>query len=196
MKNIFQVSILFICLSCFSQNDISHNEQKMFDEASIVKSTSMILLLEGGFENKNPEVAEFARKVQKRILENTLEIYQDMIDSFPKTKLLNRIRYEIAEIFRELGDLQSAKSYYIQVLQNPQSLNFSCDNTESYYRNDICLILAKMFIDKNEYITALKFLDESKKYDDILKSSSPMMDSLPTFDKLYKIVKSETKSKE
>lgn len=166
----------------------------------MIHSIALFFELTGGLEHKNPEVLEFAYHIQKAILEITLNNYLVMIDRFPKTKLLNRNHYEIAEIYRKMGYLQLAESYYLLVLKNPQSLNFNNENTESYYRNDICLILSKMYID---YKSSLKYLYESKKNDDILESQNPMIHSspLPTidsstiFDNLYKIVQTETKLK-
>jgi hypothetical protein len=125
----------------------------------MIHSIALFFELKGGLEHKNPEVLEFAYRIQKAILEITLNNYLVMIDSFSKTKLLNRIHYEIAEIYRKMGYLQLAESYYLLVLKNPQSLNFNNENTESYYRNDICLILSKMYID---YKSSLKYLYESK----------------------------------
>jgi tetratricopeptide (TPR) repeat protein len=190
MKRKIVILICLFSIKGFSQ--VTAFEQNLYDEASIIQSSLYYADIESGLNSNDPAVVTFATEIRDKITNRTLEIYQELLDTLPNTKLRNRIDYRRANIFRQNGNAQLAKQYYIKVLNNPEKIQFD-ENNENYDRNTICIQIAKILIEEKDFENAMRYLDESKKYQKIYMCGNAIIERRQELEKLYEICRSNLK---
>lgn len=114
---------------------------------------------------------EYAMEIKETILEKALECYQELIDSFPNSKLLYRTLNNKGFIELELDDIDEAKKTFLSILDG------KADDKEkggigsgimaepySNYKNRASKALANIYIKEKNYKDAVKYLDLTIKY--------------------------------
>jgi tetratricopeptide (TPR) repeat protein len=190
-----RILIFLISISGFSQTQITPYEQNMYDKATSRMAALDYLEIEDGLKNENPEVAKFALKIKQKVTKETFEIYQQLLDTLPNTKLLNRINYDIAGIHFRDGNTKLAIEYYLKVLDNPEAINSTSENQENFTRKEICITLAELYIQDKEYTTALKYLDESKNYKVQYGCGNAAIDDYNRLKQLYALCQNTSEKK-
>ena len=188
MKTIFKLfGFLLITNFGFSQNIITPFEQELYDRATSKINALDYLDIEEGIKNESPEAVKFASKIKQKVTTEALDIFNQLLDTIPTTKLLNRINYDIARMYYRNGNTKIATEYFIKVLNNPDIINLKYESDENYTRNRICRTLAEIAIENKDYTTALKFLEESKKYKIKFGCGNAAEESSEEIEKLYMI---------
>lgn len=185
-----RIIIFLFSISGFSQTLITSYEQNLYDKATSEINALDYLEVYDGLKNENPEVVKYALKIKEKVIKETLEIYNQILDTLPNTKLLNRINYDIAKIYFRDGNSKLATEYYLKVLANPESINSDNQNEENFTRKEICINIAEIFIHYEDYLTALKYLDESKKYKVIFGCGNTAIEDNERLNQLYSLCES------
>jgi tetratricopeptide (TPR) repeat protein len=184
MKTTLSILILLVITNFgFSQNSTTNFEQKLYDEATSKINALDYLEIENT-EIESKEVTEYKIKVRKKVNAEALDIFNKILDTLPKTKLLNKIHYQIARIYFEDKNTKLASEFYEKVLKNSDPIT---DGFENEIRNSICLTLSNIYIENNDYEKALKFLEESKKYKIRFDCGNSAIESSKEFENLYQI---------
>jgi len=114
---------------------------------------------------------ELATDIKETILDKSLEFYQELIDSFPKSKLLFRALNNKGFIELALDDKDEAKITFQKIIDS------KADDKEkggigsglmaepyANYKNRAAKILADISIKEKKYSDAIKYLDLTQKY--------------------------------
>jgi tetratricopeptide (TPR) repeat protein len=114
---------------------------------------------------------DFAEEIKEIILERALENYQELIDSFPNSKLLYRAMNNKGYIELDLDDIEEAEKTFKKIIDS------EADDEEiggpglglmsepyTNYKNRAAKALANIYLEKEDFAEALKFLDLTKKY--------------------------------
>lgn len=122
-------------------------------------------------DTTNAKTKEFAIDIKETILENALEYYQELIDSFPKSNLLFRALNNKGYIELALDDTEEATKTFQRILES------KADDKEkggvgsglmgepyANYKNRAAKILAKIYIEGKDYKKAIKYLDLTKQF--------------------------------
>ena len=189
MKATLSILILLIITNFgFSQNSTTNFEQKLYDEAiSKINALDYLDIDNIQIENieiESKEVIEYKLKVRQKINTEALEIFNKILDTLPNTKLLNKINYQIARIYFEEKNTKLASELYEKILKNSDPIT---DGYENEIRNSICRTLSKIYIENNDYVTALKYLEESKKYKIKFDCGNSAIESSKELEDLYQI---------
>jgi tetratricopeptide (TPR) repeat protein len=196
MKTIFNLfGLLLITNFVFSQNIVTPFEQELYDSATSRINALDYLDIEEGIKNESPEVVKFASKVKQKVTTEALDIFNQLLDTIPTTKLLNRINYDIARMYYRNGNTKIASEYFVKVLDNNDIINLKYESDENYTRNRICRTLAEIAIENKDYTTALKFLEDSKKYKIKFGCGNAAEESSEEIEKLYMICNNGIKEK-
>jgi tetratricopeptide (TPR) repeat protein len=114
---------------------------------------------------------EIAEDVKETILDKAHEYYQELIDSFPKSKLLFRALNNLALIEADLGKNEDAKNTYKKILDSeaedkePGGVGSGLmADPYANYKNRAAKALARIYIEDKNYVEAIKSLDLTKKY--------------------------------
>ncbi|WP_156900381.1 tetratricopeptide repeat protein [Flavobacterium filum] len=114
---------------------------------------------------------ELATEIKETILEKALEYYQELIDSFPKSKLLFRTLNNKGFIEIALNNKEGAKRTFQKIIDSKADDKEkggigSGIMAEPYanYKNRASKVLADIFIKDSNYTEAIKYLDLTKKY--------------------------------
>ncbi len=116
-------------------------------------------------------VKDLATEIKETILYKAAGYYQELVDSFPKSKLLFRALNNKGFIELALKDSGDAKLTFLQIL------NSKADDKEfggvgsglmaepyANYKNRAAKVLADMSIKDSNYAEAIKYLDLTKRY--------------------------------
>lgn len=115
-------------------------------------------------------VNEQTKKLEKTVLKKSHEYFSELIEKHPKSKLFFYALNNKAQIEYELGQLDSAKKTYVQIL------NSKANDKEKYYggglmgesytnyKNRACIRLADIEYNEGNYDEAIKYLELTKKY--------------------------------
>ncbi len=164
MKDLFKILILLISISGFAQQGITPFEQQAYDKAISVYHSLDYLVVEEDGNATSTEVKDYIFKVKQNVYVKTIELFDELLDTLPNTKLLNRIYYNKANIYKDKGDLDLAVWFYKKVLENPEFIYVEAENEDNYYRRQICIYLALIYMDKKEYLEAEKEIELAKSY--------------------------------
>jgi hypothetical protein len=115
--------------------------------------------------------SDFAKEIKEMILYKVVENYEELIETFPKSKLIFRALNNKGFAELQLEDFDDAKSTFLMLL------NSKADDSEkggigsglmgepyANYKNRAAKILADIELRDKNYSQALKYLDETKKY--------------------------------
>lgn len=114
---------------------------------------------------------EYAQAIKETILEEALEYYQELIDSFPKSGLLFRALNNKGLIELELDDTKAAVQTFQEIIDSkvndkePGGTG-SGIMAEPYanYKNRASKILTNIYLEQKDYNKALHYLELTKKY--------------------------------
>jgi hypothetical protein len=114
---------------------------------------------------------KYASEIKETILEKALGTYQELIDSFPKSKLVYRALNNKAFIEYGLKDYAEAKNTFLKILDSKANDKEkggvgSGIMGEPYanYKNRAAKMLAEIAFKDSRYDDAIRYLDETKKY--------------------------------
>lgn len=164
MKDLFKILILLISIAGFAQQRITSFEQQSYDKAIAVYNSLDYLVLEEDMNSISLEVKDYISKVKQNVHSKTLELFNKLLDTLPNTKLLNRINYTRANIYNVEGENDLAILYYKKVLENPEFIYLESENEDNYFRRQIRIYLALIYIDKKECLEAEKQIELAKSY--------------------------------
>ena len=164
MKITFKVLIYLIAHFSFSQNTISTFEQDLYEKATARIDAIDNLNIRDGLKSENPEVVKFATNIEQKAIKEALELFQKIFDTIPNTKLQNKIDYDLARLYSRSGNSKLAIEFFKKTIENEQSITLSSEDEENYTRKNICIWLAKMLIEINDYKAAKIYIEKSKEY--------------------------------
>lgn len=114
---------------------------------------------------------EYAIEIKEAILKKALEFYEELIYSYPKSNLYYRTLNNKGIIEFELGRLDQAKKTFTFILDS------EADDKEeggfgsgimaepfANYKNIASTRMARIYIQENNYLEAIKYLELTKKY--------------------------------
>lgn len=114
---------------------------------------------------------KYAIEIKETILEKALEFYQELIDSFPKSKLLYRTLNNKGFIELSLEEFNEAKKTFTLILDSQADDEEeggigSGIMAEPYagYKNRASKAMASICVKEKNYKDAVKYLDLTKKY--------------------------------
>jgi signal transduction histidine kinase len=171
-KIIFTILLLVFGLFVFSQNKVNQlitESKKAFNSVNYQEGLDLALkALKEAEKSKNPidlananlqvGVAYYYNNQDKKedlsyFYEAKKYIYKANIDS-----LKPRINHNIGAVYIELGELDSAEVYLKEVFS-------LIKNTEKYVElSKSCAVLVELYFQKDDYESALKFIEKAEKY--------------------------------
>jgi len=175
MKNKFLI-LLFILLGnvAYGQTKSISQDELLFEKGILLQNSLRDELELNEIISENDSASEksiLAREINESILEIAWDYYQELIDSFPNSKLYYRALNNRAFIELQTDDKEGAKATFLEIL------NSNADDKEkgglgsglmaepnANYKNRATNILARLAYDEKDYKEALKYLDLNKKY--------------------------------
>lgn len=170
-----QTLIILLLLSgliTFGQKNVITKDELLFEKGLLLQQ--MInddLFLDETIKDSTKPVANFAEEIKEGILDKALELYQELIDSFPKSKLLFRTLNNKGFIELSLGDTAKAKKTFMVILNSEANDKEkggigSGLMAEPYanYKNRAAKTLSSISIQEKKWDEALSYLDLTKKY--------------------------------
>jgi tetratricopeptide (TPR) repeat protein len=164
MRYLFKILILLIPISGFAQQRITSFEQQTYDKAIAIYHSVDYLELNDGLNSTNSDVKDYISKVKQKVYTKALNLFDELLDTLPNTKLLNRINYTRANIFNDEGEKDLAIMFYKKVIENPEFIYLESENEDNYFRRQIRICLALIYIDRKEYLEAEKQIELAKSY--------------------------------
>lgn len=118
-----------------------------------------------------PARAHMAEEIKETILEEAYEYYEELIDSFPKSKLRYRVLNNMGAIELVMDYKEDALKTYKRILSS------NADDMEkggvgeglmsepyANYKNRAAKVIASIYVEDSNYTQALKYLELTKKY--------------------------------
>jgi tetratricopeptide (TPR) repeat protein len=201
MKTTTFFLFLLISIYSFGQNNVSNEDQILFERTSAIESISGELCLgcRGSKENLNQKDSlkiEIGTELEKQICEIAIENYSKLIDSFPKSKFVYKALMRKAENEFYLKKYTEAKISFERILKseelNPNSEYFY-NVQEAYYKNSSALNLAEIYITEKNFEKAILYLNESKKYKVKFMCGNSYIERSENLKKLYDLCETELK---
>ncbi len=157
-----------------AQNKSVHRDELLFEKGYLLhEMVEDELKLEEIIKSKGADSAkrELAEDVKEALLEKALTYYQELIDSFPQSKLLFRALNNKASIELALDNKEDAIQTYKTILKShANDMEKGGIGTglmgEPYanYKNRAATVLAHTYLQDSNYKEALKYLDLTEKY--------------------------------
>jgi len=117
------------------------------------------------------EIAAFAGDMKETILEKSLDFYDELIETYPKSSLLCRALNNKGYILLEMDEVEEAEAVFLSILNsNANDADKGGVGTgimaEPYanYKNRAAKTLARLSIEKKDYQKALDYLNLTQKY--------------------------------
>ena len=169
---IFLIFLTTIAQLVLGQNKPIQKDELLFEKGLLLQQlVSKDLELDDIINSKDSTKQELATDIKETILDKALEYYQELIDSFPKSKLLFRTLNNKGFIELALDNKVEAKKTFQKILDSKTDDKEkggigSGIMAEPYanYKNRASKILAKISIKDSNYSEAIKYLDLTKNY--------------------------------
>ena len=169
---IFLIFLNIIGQLVFGQHKPIQKDELLFEKGLLLQQlVSEDLELDDIINSKDSTKQGLATDIKETILDKALEYYQELIDSFPKSKLLFRTLNNKGFIELALDDKVEAKKTFQKILDSKADDKEkggigSGIMAEPYanYKNRAAKILADISIKDSNYSEAIKYLDLTKKY--------------------------------
>lgn len=174
MKHTFLAVLLAVTFLSSAQKKNSRQDEILFEKAATLHALvydDLDLDVDIETEDTTDGVSKYAKTVKETILEKALVVYNQLIDSFPKSKLVYRALNNKGFIEVELNDLDEAKQTYLSILNSP------ADDKErggigsgimgepyANYKNRAAKQLAEIAIRQKNYQEAIGYLEQTKKH--------------------------------
>ncbi len=166
------ILILFFGQITFGQKSSVTKDELLFEKAlQLQQMINDDLYLDDTIKNSTKSTADFAKKIKESILEKALEMYQELIDSFPKSKLLFRTLNNKGFVELFLDDTAEAKKTFLTILNSEANDKEkggigSGLMAEPYanYKNRAARTLSSISIQEKKWNEALSYLALTKKY--------------------------------
>lgn len=173
-----KLTILFILILfgpiAFGQDKTIQKDVLLFEKGLLLQQlVDEDLDLENIINSKDSSriSKELATDIKETILDKALENYNELIDSFPKSKLLFRALNNKGFIELALDDRNEAKKTFLKIIESKADDKEkggigSGIMAEPYanFKNRASKILADIHIKDSNYAEAIKYLDLTKKY--------------------------------
>lgn len=177
MKKLIKTLCILLSLSAFSQKTKNNEDLILFERTLALQELVDYELID--LQNVDDTILtkeekikkEFAKEIKEDILHKIISGYNELIEKFPKSKLIFRALNNkgYAELQANMTD--KAKETYLKIMNsqaNDQEKGGigSGIMAEPYanYKNRACKVLAKIEIDTKNYSEALRYLDQTNKY--------------------------------
>lgn len=173
-RQILTIVMLLITVCCFAQKKTISRDEFLFEQGLLLQEMLRDRLTLDDVINSNDtpkSTKELAVDVKEAILNKAIGRYKELIDSFPKSKLLFRALNNKGFAELALDNTFSAKKTFQRILAS------TADDKErggigsglmgepfANYKNRAAKTLANISLHDSDYKEALKFLDETKKY--------------------------------
>lgn len=169
---IFLIFLTTIAQLVLGQNKPIQKDALLFEKGLLLQQlVSEDLELDDIINSKDSTKQELAIDIKETILDKALEYYQELIDSFPKSKLLFRTLNNKGFIELALDNKVEAKKTFQKILDSKADDKEkggigSGIMAEPYanYKNRASKILAEISIKDSNYSEAIKYLDLTKNY--------------------------------
>lgn len=178
MKNIFSIVLFALPIVMFGQKKNSNEDLILFEKTVAIQELIDEELNDAIFPDDTANISaeekikgEFAQDIKETILTKVIENYEELIDNFPKSKLVFRALNNKGYAELQLKEYDEAKKTFTTLL------NSKADDSEkggigsglmgepyANYKNRASKILADIELRDYNYSQALKYLDETKKY--------------------------------
>jgi hypothetical protein len=172
----FLIFLTLIGQLVYGQNRPIQKDELLFEKGLLLQQlVSEDLELDNIINSKDSSIVklrqEFATNIKETILNKALEYYQEVIDSFPKSKLFFRALNNKGFIELALDEKKEAKITFQKIIDSKADDKEkggigSGIMAEPYanYKNRAAKILANISIEDSSYSNAIKYLDLTKKY--------------------------------
>ncbi len=175
-KSLLVLSSLLLAVQLFAQNTVTvGKDELLFEKAYMLHSLVRYpLYLDDEIEDYRdsiPARAELAAEIKETILDEAYEYYEELIDSFPRSKLKYRTLNNMGAIELALDYNEDALKTYKQILDS------KADDKEdggvgegimaepyANYKNRAARVIASIYLEDSNYTEALKYLDLTQKY--------------------------------
>jgi tetratricopeptide (TPR) repeat protein len=163
----FIILLLFLGQVTFGQKKPITRDQLLFEKALLLQQmVNEGLDLEETIEDSIELRAEYATEIKESILEKALGFYNELIDSFPKSKLRFRALNNKGFIELSLEDTAEAKKTFLAILNSIANDKEKggvgsglMGEPYANYKNRAARILASIGIQANNWNEALRYLD-------------------------------------
>ncbi|KGO84755.1 tetratricopeptide repeat protein [Flavobacterium suncheonense] len=178
MKNTFLTLSLLFSILTFSQKKANNEDLILFEKAVALQELvndelERIANPKDTIDITNEEKIKqsFAIDLKENILDKVIENYDELIEKFPKSKLIFRALNNKAFAELEIEDYDEAKMTFLKVLNSKANDKEkggigSGIMAEPYanYKNRASKKLAELELQNKNYKEAIKYLDETKKH--------------------------------
>lgn len=156
----------------FGQKKQIAGDELLFEKGLLLQQmVSRDLYLDDTIKGSIKVKADYAAEIKEEVLEKALEFYSELIESFPKSRLLFRTLNNKGFIELSLGDTAEARKTFLTIL------NSTANDKEkggvgtgimgepyANYKNRAAKALASICMQGKNWEEALTFLDETKRY--------------------------------
>lgn len=167
------IATLFIFAGTAKDKKVLRDVQ-LFEQAALLhevayQETEFRILKDSSIESKIK--LERSKEIRYNILERELDVYEELLDSFPSSPLAFRALNNKAYIEFYLEDFKEAKEDFLKILSsNANDMERGGTGSgimaEPYanYKNRAAKMMADMMIADTNYKEAIKYLELTKKY--------------------------------
>lgn len=172
MKKYSALLLSIFCLVTFAQKKRQNEDLILFEKAvAIQELIDDDLRYKLDIDSTDINKKEFATEIKEEILNKAIEIYEQLINEHPKSKLVFRALNNKGIAEYQLEDYDTAKTTFLKVLNsnaNDKEKGGAGSGImgEPYanYKNRACEILAEIELKDKNYKEAIHYLDLTKKY--------------------------------
>lgn len=173
MRSFVLLILIFLGQFAFGQGRTIKKDEQLFEKAFLMQQlVHEDLGLDDVIKADSIKaVQELATEIKETILYKAIDYYQELIDSFPESKLLFRALNNKGFIELALKDTGDGKLTFLKILnskaddQEPGGIG-SGIMAEPYanYKNRAIKVLADISIQEGNFMEAIKYLDLTNKY--------------------------------
>jgi hypothetical protein len=168
----FIILLLFLGQVTFGQKKSITKDQLLFEKAFLLQQmVDEDLDLDETIEGSTKLKAEYATGIRESILEKALGFYNELLDSFPKSKLRFRALNNKGFIELSLDDTAEAKTTFLAILNSVANDKEKggvgsglMGEPYANYKNRAAKMLAHIGIQTNNWNEALEYLDLTRKF--------------------------------
>lgn len=175
VMKVFAIILLFTGLTqvVCAQRKVVPSDEVLFDKAVMLQQlANNDLDLENVSKNDSLRIrADYASEIRNHLLEKSLLYYQNLLDRFPHSTLKYRALSNKAWAELALGNTDEAKEVFLAVISGQANDKERGGKgtglgAEPYtnYKNNAAKGIATIFLQENDYSSALTYLDLTKKF--------------------------------
>lgn len=172
-KSILGLLLILTTISSYGQDSPSPREESLLEQGSLGQRMVEEMYLDRTIYSKDSskKAKDLAVEMKEHILSKSLESYQALIDSYPKSKLLYEALINKGLTEFSLGLNAKAKKTFLKVLssnadesQEDRTGSSSLMDQPTNYKNRAVKVLAVISMADSNYKEAIMYLDKTKQY--------------------------------